>query len=108
MEKHDMWSERLLTVKEAVEAFPTKVSLSALNGFIYKGVRGVKLETCILGDRRLTSEEAIFRFLRAQSVNADSKTGGREGGHGGGRPRRMTKTELLQTALAPNNMGNNE
>ena len=34
----------------------------------FKGVRGVKLETLVCGNKRFTSKEAIARFVAAQNT----------------------------------------
>ena len=45
------------------------VHISSLHRWRLRGVRGVKLETVLVGGTRYTSDEAISRFIAAQ--NAD-------------------------------------
>jgi hypothetical protein len=60
--------ETLLSLPDACSAFPgRKVSRATLHRWRLSGVRGVVLETVMIGGRRLTSLEAIKRFLDAQN-----------------------------------------
>ena len=63
--------ETLLTFDDARTAFPgdRRLSLATLHRWRLNGVRGVKLETVLIGGLRYTSREAISRFIAAQ--NAD-------------------------------------
>lgn len=63
--------ETLMTFDEARTAFPgdRRLSLATLHRWRLHGVRGVKLETLLIGGLRYTSREAIARFIAAQ--NAD-------------------------------------
>ena len=64
--------ETIITLGEACKAFPPKgVSTATLARWIQGGIKGVKLETIVIGHRRLTSREAIQRFIAAQ--NSDEK-----------------------------------
>ena len=67
----DVEFETLVQFPEARSAFPgdRRVSLATLHRWRLKGVRGVKLETTLIGGLRYTSKEAIVRFIAAQ--NAD-------------------------------------
>ena len=67
----DVEAETLVQFPEARSAFPgdRRVSLATLHRWRQKGVRGVKLETTLIGGLRYTSKEAIARFIAAQ--NAD-------------------------------------
>ena len=66
----DTSSESLLTLNEARTAFPggKRIALATLHRWRLTGVRGVKLETIVIGHRRLTSREAIQRFIAAQNT----------------------------------------
>lgn len=68
----DVKLETLVHFPEARSAFPgeRRVSLATLHRWRLNGVRGVKLETVLVGGLRFTSLEAIDRFITAQ--NADN------------------------------------
>ena len=60
--------ETLMSLPAACSAFPgRKVSLPTLHRWRLSGVRGICLETVLVGGRRMTSVEAIKRFLAAQN-----------------------------------------
>lgn len=67
----DPTKETLVTFSDARCAFPggRRVSLATLHRWRLSGVRGNKLQTCLVGGRRHTSAEAISRFITA--LNAD-------------------------------------
>ena len=68
-ENHQLAAEHLVTLNQARNAFPVRLSLSTLQRYIRKGVRGIQLETVFIGGKRLTSQEAIKRFIeRTQNV----------------------------------------
>lgn len=64
--------ERLLALSDARTAFPgdKRLSLATLHRWRIKGVRGVRLETVLVGGLRYTSQEAITRFIAAQNAEA--------------------------------------
>ncbi|GDX93702.1 hypothetical protein LBMAG46_37120 [Planctomycetia bacterium] len=66
----DSRSETLIRLEQARREFPGKtlVSLAALHRWRLKGVRGVVLETLVVGGARYTSREAIDRFVAAQNA----------------------------------------
>lgn len=69
----DVEREELIHFPEATRAFPGKrVSLPTLHRWRLRGVRGVKLETCVVGSLRYTSKEAIIRFVTTQNSDAVS------------------------------------
>ena len=67
----DIQKEMMLRFAEARTAFhdDRRHSLATLHRWRLNGVRGVKLETVLIGGMRYTSQEAIDRFIAAQ--NAD-------------------------------------
>lgn len=67
----DTSSETLRTFQAAGQHIPGRgcPHVSTLHRWRLKGVRGVKLETVLVGGTRYTSDEAIARFVAAQ--NAD-------------------------------------
>lgn len=69
----DVENETLIAFADACRAFPgRKVCIQTLHRWRLRGVRGVKLETCLVGNFRFTSKEAIQRFIEAQNAG-DSK-----------------------------------
>lgn len=67
----DVDAEDIITLGEACRAVPPKgVSPATMARWIQKGVRGGKrLETILIGGRRLTSKEALARFYAAQNAS---------------------------------------
>ncbi len=65
----DVESEDLIPFSEARTAFPggKKLSLATLHRWRLSGVRGVRLETCVVGGLRYCSQQAISRFIAAQN-----------------------------------------
>jgi hypothetical protein len=60
--------EQLQTLAEARVATPGKPDPSTLWRWAHRGVRGVRLETILIGGRRYTSAEAMARFIERLSV----------------------------------------
>ena len=68
----DTTQETIISFSDARTAVPgidRRISLATLHRWRLNGVRGVKLETVLIGGLRYTSREAIVRFIAAQ--NAD-------------------------------------
>ncbi len=66
----DFDSENIITLAEACRRVPPDgVSTATMARWIQRGVRGARLETIVIGGRRLTSIESLSRFFAAQ--NAD-------------------------------------
>lgn len=65
----DAETEELIPFAEARTAFPggKRLSLATLHRWRLSGVRGVRLETLLVGGLRYTSTEAIARFIAAQN-----------------------------------------
>lgn len=65
----DVESETLVQFPDARSAFPggRRVSLATLHRWRQRGIRGIKLETCLVGGLRYTSHEAIGRFITLQN-----------------------------------------
>jgi hypothetical protein len=59
----DIQNERLCLLCEAAKEVPGRPHVSTLIRWWQRGVRGVKLETVVVGGRRYTSVEAINRFI---------------------------------------------
>jgi type IV secretory pathway TrbF-like protein len=64
-------TEDLIPFSEARTAFPggRRLSLQTLHRWRLSGVRGVRLETCVVGGLRYVSRESIFRFIAAQNAS---------------------------------------
>ena len=56
----------LLDLTQATKSFPIRRSRATLERWIRRGVRGIQLETVLIGNRRFTTEPALRRFLLAQ------------------------------------------
>jgi len=61
----DIEHEALLTLSQAAKHYPSRPHVSTLHRWRRHGVRGVRLETCLLGGKRFTSIEALSRFSAA-------------------------------------------
>jgi hypothetical protein len=64
-------SETLLSLTEAASLLPGRPHLSSLHRWRLRGVRGVKLETVLVGGRRFTSHEALERCAARATAAAD-------------------------------------
>ena len=68
----DMHAETLLTLRDVTRFLPGKTHISTVHRWRLRGVRGVRLETCLIGGRRYTSREALARFVAATTAAAAS------------------------------------
>lgn len=66
----DLRSERLLPLSAAARMLPGGVHVSTLHRWRLRGIRGIRLETLLVGGRRHTSVEAIDRFCQAVTAAA--------------------------------------
>jgi len=69
----DIHSETLLTLNEARAILPGRPDIGTLHRWRTRGLRGVKLETVLLG-KRYTSREALQRFSEKTTAKADGVT----------------------------------
>jgi hypothetical protein len=69
----DIYSEQLLSLTDAAKSLPGRPAASTIFRWRLRGVRGVKLETCLIGGRRYTSMEALERFSAATTASADGQ-----------------------------------
>lgn len=67
----DIHNEHLCLLSEVSCSMPSKPSYCTIMRWKREGLRGVKLETLLIGGRRYTSVEALHRFIK--SVNCKSK-----------------------------------
>ena len=89
----DLRSETILRFPEVKKRTPFKVHVSTLHRWRLRGVRGVKLETAMLGGGRVTSLEALERFVVRVSESTD-------GGAAGVTPNTAAVGQRIQQASA--------
>jgi hypothetical protein len=65
--------EELLTLTAATKLLPGRPNVATLWRWRTAGCRGVKLETVLIGGRRMTSREALARFFAATTAAADGE-----------------------------------
>jgi hypothetical protein len=64
----DLSSEDVFPVNEAPKHIASRPSTASVFRWVLQGVGGIKLESILLGGRRLTSSEAIQRFADARTA----------------------------------------
>ena len=69
----DLSSEEILTFSQAAATLPNRPHASTWHRWRLKGVRGVRLETIMVGGRRYTSREALERFSARLTAAADGQ-----------------------------------
>ena len=69
----DITSGTLLSLADAAKSLPGRPNLSTLHRWRLRGVRGVKLETCLIGGRRFTSLESLKKFAAATTAAASTR-----------------------------------
>ena len=67
----DLLDENLITLAEAARLVPRRPSRTSLWRWHKYGVRGVRLETVLIGGIRYTSLQAFARWIEATSKAAD-------------------------------------
>jgi Protein of unknown function (DUF1580) len=67
-------SESLLTLSSAAGSLPGKPHTSTLHRWRLRGIRGVRLETILIGGVRYTSREALQRFFNATTAIASGES----------------------------------
>lgn len=68
----DIEHEHLLTIKQITEKVPSRPHPGTIWRWYKKGLRGgIKLETILIGGRRMTSREALQRFAQRTTTQAD-------------------------------------
>ena len=63
--------EELLFMTVAAKSLPSRPNVATLWRWRTAGCRGVRLETVLIGGRRMTSREALARFFAAITAAAD-------------------------------------
>lgn len=67
----DLLSETTVTLTEASKRLPNRPHTSTIWRWYKTGIRGRRLETVVVGGRRLTSLEALSRFAGALTADRD-------------------------------------
>jgi hypothetical protein len=73
----DILSESIVPLSEVSSLIPTHPSYSAVYRWHRDGIRGVHLETVLIGGSICTSREALQRFLRDTNAAAAREADGR-------------------------------
>ncbi len=72
----DVMAEQLRTFAQASKLLPDRPNVSTFWRWHRHGVKGVQLETVVIGGRRYTSVEALQRFVvRLSSVEGKTDAG---------------------------------
>jgi hypothetical protein len=67
----DTTAEKMIRVGEAASAIPGRPHKATVWRWVLRGVRGIKLETIVVGAMRYTSREAIERFIAQTTAKAN-------------------------------------
>jgi len=65
--------ENMISLVEAARSLPGRPHASSLYRWCRKGVRGVKLQTWLVGGRRYTTIAALEQFIAATTAAADGE-----------------------------------
>lgn len=60
--------EEYLTMAKASHLLPGRPHISTLHRWRLRGVRGVRLQTCLVGGRRYTTSQWLAEFIEASSI----------------------------------------
>jgi len=69
----DPQTESVVSLTDVAKSLPGRPNITTIWRWRNRGVRGVKLETILLGGRRMTSHEALARFFAATTAAADDE-----------------------------------
>lgn len=70
----DVATEHLLPLSAAAREMPGgAVSVSTVHRWTNSGIRGVRLETVLRGGVRMTSHQALVKFIQATTAAADGQ-----------------------------------
>lgn len=67
----DLSQETPISISQSPRKFPSRPHVSTVWRWVKIGVRGVQLETFVVGARRYTTHESITRFVAATTAAAD-------------------------------------
>lgn len=66
-------AETAIAVNKAAAHIPGRPHVSTVWRWVLNGVRGIKLETFVVGCQRFTTKEAIERFITATTAKANGE-----------------------------------
>lgn len=69
-------TETLISLIQARQRIPGNPHCGTLRRWCHEGLRGIVLETVLVGGRRFTSQEAITRFIERLSQDNQHQTTG--------------------------------
>lgn len=69
----DVYQEDVFPIKKSPAEIPGRPHISTVIRWWQRGVRGVHLETILIGGIRYTSRQAIQRFIEATTTAADGE-----------------------------------
>ncbi len=69
----DLENETLVPFSKVSGEVPGRIHLSTAHRWRLRGIRGVTLETVLIGGRRFTSKEALSRFFAATTAAANGE-----------------------------------
>ena len=70
----DTTTEHIVSLTEAAQSVPPRgVHASTCYRWVYRGIRGVRLESIFIGGSRMTSLEALARFFDATTATANGQ-----------------------------------
>jgi hypothetical protein len=70
----DIAVEDLLPLNQAARVLPGRPHISTLWRWHRRGIRGIRLETAVVGGTRYTSRQALQRFVDRTTAAADGQT----------------------------------
>jgi len=73
----DIHSESVLSLAQAASSLPGRPHLSTIHRWRLHGIRGIKLETFLIGGRRFTSRESLERFSERITAVANGEPASR-------------------------------
>lgn len=65
----NLLTEDIIQLREVPAELPRRVDISTVWRWAERGVGGVKLETVRIGGKKMTSRQALSRFIAATSRN---------------------------------------
>ncbi len=69
----DLSTETMVPFPDAPSRIPGRPHIATVHRWRLRGVRGIKLESCLVGGKRFTSIEAIERFVERTTAAADGE-----------------------------------
>jgi hypothetical protein len=96
----DPLSESLVTFTEATKLLPGRPNLATLWRWRTAGVRGIKLESVLVGGKRYTSREALQRFVERTTAVADGQPIPSRTSRQAERSRRAARKQNLEARIA--------